>query len=99
VTRRVPDEETRGGALPGQGSVAGPAREGPTAGEPAAPPAAGGPWVVGSFVVGTLLVSWFFVAWLWLQRPAAEAAGDSVGSAFALLLVVSVIGAFRSRAR
>jgi hypothetical protein len=53
-------------------------------------------WTVFAATVGTVLLSWFFVAWLALDRHIADAAGESVGSGFALLLVVSVIGAIRS---
>ncbi|HZN70748.1 MAG TPA: hypothetical protein VFC00_03550 [Micromonosporaceae bacterium] len=52
-------------------------------------------WTVAAAVVGVVLVSWFFVAWLALGRHVADAAGESVGSGFALLLVISVIGAIR----
>jgi hypothetical protein len=45
--------------------------------------------------VSVALVAWFFIAWLALDRHIADAAGESVGSGFALLLVVSVIGAIR----
>ena|SRR5215216_5696346 len=50
-------------------------------------------------VVGVLLLAWFFVAWLLLERHIVDAAGESVGTAFGLLLVVSVIGAVRGRGR
>jgi hypothetical protein len=46
-------------------------------------------------VVAVLLVSWFFVAWLMLDRHFLDAAGESVGTACGLLLLVSIIGAFR----
>lgn len=45
--------------------------------------------------VGFALVAWFFVAWRVLHREFLDAAGESVGSAFALLLLVSLVGAFR----
>lgn len=48
-------------------------------------------------VVAVLLVSWFFVAWLMLDRHFLDAAGEAVGTAMGLLLVVSIIGAFRSK--
>ncbi len=53
--------------------------------------------VVGSIVVGTMLIAWFFIAWLALDRHFIDAAGESIGSAFAVLLVVSLVGAFRRR--
>jgi len=52
-------------------------------------------WTVSAVTVGSLLLSWFLFAWLALDRHIADAAGESVGSGFALLLVVSVIGALR----
>lgn len=48
-----------------------------------------------ALAVGALLVLWFLFAWLVLDRHILDAAGESVGSAFALLVVVSVIGAVR----
>jgi glucan phosphoethanolaminetransferase (alkaline phosphatase superfamily) len=45
--------------------------------------------------VGVLLVVWFFIAWLALDRHVLDAAGESVGSGFALLVVVSVVGSLR----
>lgn len=47
-------------------------------------------------VVGVLLFLWFLFAWLILDRQMLDAAGESVGTAFFLGVVVSVIGAFRS---
>ena len=46
-------------------------------------------------VVAFVLVAWFFVAWLVLDRHIVDSAGESIGSAFAILLVVSLVGAFR----
>jgi hypothetical protein len=42
-----------------------------------------------------LLVVWFFIAWLALNRHVLDAAGESVGSAFVLLIIASVVGAIR----
>jgi glucan phosphoethanolaminetransferase (alkaline phosphatase superfamily) len=47
-------------------------------------------------LVGVLLVLWFLFAWLILDRHLLDAAGESVGTALALAVVVSVIGAVRS---
>jgi hypothetical protein len=52
-------------------------------------------WKIGTWVVGFLLVGWFFIAWLALDRHVLDAAGESVGTAFALGVLVSVIGAVR----
>jgi hypothetical protein len=53
-------------------------------------------WKVGTWVVAAVLVGWFFVAWLALDRHVLDAAGESVGTAFALGVLVSVIGAVRA---
>jgi polyferredoxin len=47
--------------------------------------------------IGAVLVAWFFVAWLALNRHVVDAAGESIGSAFALLLLISIVGAVRGR--
>lgn len=47
-------------------------------------------------VVAAVLVAWFFVAWLILDRHVLDAAGESVGTAFALGVLVSLVGAIRS---
>jgi hypothetical protein len=47
-------------------------------------------------VATALLVVWFFFAWLALDRHVLDAAGESVGTALALLLLVSVVGAVRA---
>jgi hypothetical protein len=47
-------------------------------------------------VVAIVLVIWFFFAWLILDRHVLDAAGESVGTAFALGIVLSLIGALRS---
>ncbi len=46
-------------------------------------------------VIVVILVSWFFFAWLILDRHVLDAAGESVGTAFAIGVVVSVVGAVR----
>jgi hypothetical protein len=48
-------------------------------------------------VTAALLLTWFLVAWLALDRHVLDAAGESVGTAFALLIVISVIGVLRGR--
>lgn len=54
-------------------------------------------WSV-TVVIG--LTAWFFFAWLVLDRHLLDAAGESVGSALLLLIVVSVVGAvWRNNAR
>ena len=46
-------------------------------------------------IVAIVLVIWFLFAWLILDRHVLDAAGESVGTAFALGIVVSLIGALR----
>jgi hypothetical protein len=45
--------------------------------------------------VGVALLIWFLFAWLILDRHVLDAAGESVGTAFALGVVVSLISALR----
>jgi hypothetical protein len=47
-------------------------------------------------VIAVMLVIWFLFAWLILDRHVLDAAGESVGTAFALGVVVSLIGALRA---
>lgn len=49
--------------------------------------------LVASIAVGVVLVAWFFFAWLALNRHVVDAAGESMGSGFALLLLISIVGA------
>lgn len=53
--------------------------------------------LLASGAIGIVLVAWFFFAWLALNRHAVDAAGESIGSAFALLLLISIVGAVRGR--
>lgn len=53
-------------------------------------------WILSAAGIVVILVAWFFFAWLALDRHIVDAAGESVGSGFALLLIVSVIGAVRN---
>jgi hypothetical protein len=46
-------------------------------------------------LVAVLLFLWFLFAWLILDRHMLDAAGESVGTAFALGVIVSLIGALR----
>ena len=55
--------------------------------------------LVWAFVGTVVLVGWFFLAWLRFGHSAVEAAGESAGSAFALLLIISVVGALRRQDR
>ena len=51
--------------------------------------------VVWAVLAGVAVVGWFLLAWLRLGHTVVEAAGESLGSAFALLLLVSVVGSLR----
>jgi hypothetical protein len=51
---------------------------------------------IGITVICTALLIWFLFAWLILDRHFLDAAGESVGTAFALGVVASLIGALRS---
>lgn len=99
LAERVPDDGSQ--LLPAEAVSAEPAAPDDSGiADLSAPPGGrAGLWRFLVGTVGTLLVIWFFIAWLALERPAADAAGESVGSAFALLLVASAIGAFRGRER
>jgi hypothetical protein len=48
-------------------------------------------------VIATLLFLWFLFAWLILDRHLLDAAGESVGTAFALGVIVSLVGALRGQ--
>ena len=69
-------------------------------------PAEGGParelsrWAaIISALVAACLVAWFFFAWLWQKQPIADAAGESVGSALVILLIVSICGVISKNRR
>ncbi|HEX6498062.1 MAG TPA: hypothetical protein VF054_03415 [Micromonosporaceae bacterium] len=86
-----------GGTANGTPGDAAAESDGPDGREPPAPTIWRGrraAWIGGT--VGVALVAWFFVAWRVLHRELPDAAGESIGSAFALLLVVSLVGAFRA---
>ena len=48
-------------------------------------------------VIATALLLWFLFAWLILDRHLLDAAGESVGTAFALGVIVSLVGAMRGQ--
>lgn len=50
-------------------------------------------------VVGSLLVGWFFFGLLVQRQGWIDSAGESLGTGFALLLAVSVIGTVRRSRR
>jgi hypothetical protein len=71
----------------------------PSAGTSAPTPALSRTAVVVGAAVAVLLVAWFFVAWLVLNQNVVDALGESVGSALAILVLVSLFGAFRRNGR
>jgi hypothetical protein len=50
-------------------------------------------------VVAGVLVSWFFWGWLVLRQGFVDSVGESLGTAFALLLTVSIVGTLRRSRR
>jgi fermentation-respiration switch protein FrsA (DUF1100 family) len=51
--------------------------------------------IVAYAVVGVILLGWFLFGWLVLQQGFIASVGESVGTGFALLLAVSVVGMAR----
>jgi hypothetical protein len=62
--------------------------------EPAAVSTTAKVWIS---VVAVSLFLWFLFAWLVLDRHLLDAAGESVGTALALGVIVSLIGALRGQ--
>ncbi|HZN70749.1 MAG TPA: hypothetical protein VFC00_03555 [Micromonosporaceae bacterium] len=55
------------------------------------------PVVVGATVLVGLGVGWFLLSSIVMHTTSADAAGEALGVALALLVVVSVVGAIRRR--
>lgn len=53
--------------------------------------------VAGITVLLALGAGWFALSWQVMNNGAADAAGEALGVMFALLIVVSVVGAVRGR--
>jgi hypothetical protein len=51
--------------------------------------------VIGYAVVAVGLVSWFLFGWLVERQGFVNSVGESAGSAFALLLIISIVGTLR----
>lgn len=51
--------------------------------------------VVAYAVAGAGILGWFLFGWLVLQQGFIDSVGEAAGTAFALLLAVSVIGTVR----
>ncbi|WBB77862.1 hypothetical protein O7606_16480 [Micromonospora sp. WMMD882] len=54
--------------------------------------------VVAYAVAGAAVLGWFLFGWLVLRQGFIDSVGESAGAAFALLLIVSIVGTVR-RAR
>lgn len=63
------------------------------------PPARGAPvsraTVVGYALVAVGLLGWFLFGWLVERQGFVNSVGESAGTAFALLLVISIVGTVR----
>lgn len=51
--------------------------------------------IVAYAVAGTAILAWFLFGWLVLQQGFVNSVGEAAGAAFALLLVVSIVGTVR----
>ncbi|MEV0329617.1 hypothetical protein AB0H63_24685 [Micromonospora echinospora] len=51
--------------------------------------------VVAYAVAGAAVLGWFLFGWLVLQQGFVDSLGESAGAAFALLLIVSIVGTVR----
>ncbi|HEY8534161.1 MAG TPA: hypothetical protein VIL44_09900 [Micromonospora sp.] len=51
--------------------------------------------VIAYSIAAVLLIGWFFFGWLVLQQGFINSVGETVGTAFALLLIAAVIGSVR----
>ena len=49
--------------------------------------------------VGIILLSWFLFGWLVQEQGFIDSVGESLGTGFALLLVISIIGMVRRSRR
>ncbi|WDZ87993.1 hypothetical protein [Micromonospora cathayae] len=67
---------------------------------PAAPPeVVSTATVVAYALAGAAILGWFLFGWLVLQQGFIDSVGESAGAAFALLLVISIVGTFRRNRR
>ncbi|SDZ38715.1 hypothetical protein SAMN05444365_11279 [Micromonospora pattaloongensis] len=49
--------------------------------------------------VAALLLGWFFFGWLVLRQGFVDSAGEALGTGFALLLIVAIVGTVRRSRR
>lgn len=73
----------------------------PSAGRPADPSSSTPvrPVVVGITVLALVGLGWFLLSWQVMHTAAGDAGGEAFGVVFALLIIVSVVGAIRSARR
>jgi hypothetical protein len=62
---------------------------------PVTPPEVSAATVVAYALAGAAILGWFLFGWLVLQQGFIDSVGESAGAAFALLLIVSIVGTFR----
>ncbi len=74
------------------------AGQGGTPGDPVVTPVSRAT-VVGYASVAVLLVGWFLFGALVLRQGVVASAGESLGTAFTLLLLVSIVGTVRNARR
>lgn len=55
--------------------------------------------IVGYGGVAALLFGWFLFGWLVQQQGFIDSVGEALGTGFALLLIVSIVGMFRRQGR
>ncbi|MFE0588577.1 hypothetical protein [Micromonospora echinospora] len=60
-----------------------------------APPTVSTATVVAYAVAGAAVLGWFLFGWLVLEQGFVDSLGESAGAAFALLLIVSIVGTVR----
>ena len=71
--------------------------------EPRTPPPTGEPvsraTIVWYSLAGAILFGWFLFGWLVLEQGFVDSVGEAAGSAFALLLLISIVGTLRRSRR
>ncbi|MFI7022991.1 hypothetical protein [Micromonospora sp. NPDC049900] len=55
--------------------------------------------VIAYSILGVALFGWFLFGWLVLQQGFVDSVGEALGTGFALLLVVAIVGSVRRSLR